>query len=319
MTPRPAGAGARPWRRIVEAAARRWEQLPGNARGALWILSASLAFSAMAVALKVIGRTMSVWEVLVLRTAFALLFVLPVAVRAGPVILRTRRPGLHLVRSLFGMGGLVCFFFAVRHLDLALATTLGFTRVLFMLVLAVLLLGETVRWRRTLATLVGFLGVVVCVRPGATDFDPWTLAALGSALFAAGVTTSVKRLTSTESPLTIVLYTYLVMGTIALIPAALVWRTPNLEELAVIAAMGLFSAWGQSSMVRGLRVGEATAIAPFEYSRLLYAALLGFLIFGEIPDLEMWLGAVLIAGSTLYIAVREARLGQTKREGGDSR
>jgi drug/metabolite transporter (DMT)-like permease len=189
-----------------------------------------------------------------------------------------------------------------------LATTLGFTRTLFMIALAVLFLGEVVRWRRTLATVVGFAGVVVCIQPGALGFDPWTLVGAVSALFAAGVTTMIKRLTTTEPPLRILVWSYLIIGFIVAVPAAVIWKTPGIDELMAVALMGLFSAWGQTCMVNSLRVGEATAVAPFEYSRLLFAALVGMLFFAEWPTLETMLGATLIVGSTLYIAVREARL-----------
>ena len=292
---------------------QRWAKLPPNTRGALWILVAALGFSGMTVCLKLLSKTMPVWEMVVLRAMFSILIISPALIRTGPTVLRTRRLKTHLFRSLLGMGGLVGMYIALAHLDLALVTTLGFTRTLFVILLAVLFLGEVVRWRRTAATIVGFLGVIVCVQPG-DSFDPWTLAGLGAALFAAGVMTLVKRLTTTESPLTILLWTYLLMGSIALIPALFVWRAPSAYELFIIALMGVFSTWGQTCMVHGLRVGETTAVAPFEYTRLLYAALLGFLIFGEVPNSSTWYGGVLIIGSTIYIAMREHRLGKARAQ-----
>ena len=296
-----------------KAFSKRWATLPANTRGALWILAAALGFSGMTVCLKLLSKTMPVWEMVVLRAAFSILVISPALVRTGPTVLRTRRLKTHLFRSLLGMGGLVGMYIALAHLDLALVTTLGFTRTLFVIILAVLFLGEVIRWRRTAATIVGFAGIIVCVQPG-DSFDPWTLAGLGAALFAAGVMTLVKRLTSTESPLTILLWTYLLMGGIALLPALFVWRTPTVPELLIIALMGVFSTWGQTCMVHGLRAGEATAVAPFEYTRLLYAALLGFLIFGETPNSSTWYGGILIIGSTLYIALREHRLGKARTQ-----
>lgn len=261
----------------------------------------------MAVCIKIAGRTMSVWELVALRTAFALLVIAPSCYRAGTRFLVTRRPGAHFFRSVLGMGGLVSFFFAVTHLDLALATTLGFTRALFVILLALLFLREKVRWRRSLATAVGFLGVVICVQPGADTFNPWTLVALAFALFGAGVTTMVKRLTSTESPLTIVFYTYVQMGLMAVVPAYLTWTTPSFNELAIVALMGICSVAGQSCMVYGLRAGDATAVTPFEYSRLLFAAVFGYFLFAEVPANQTWLGGAVIIASTVYIAIREAR------------
>lgn len=296
-----------------------WAKLPGNLRGALWILLGSLGFSAMAVCIKLVGQTMQVWEMVALRSAIALAVLSPALWRAGPGVLRSAYPGAHLLRSALGLGGIVSFFFAVTHLELALATTLGFTRTLFVIVLALLFLGERIRWRRTLATLVGFAGVLVCVQPGASSFEPWTLAGLSAALFSAGVAVSVKRLTRTDSPLTIMVWTYLLMGFMAAVPAAFVWHTPSWEELALVAASAVFSTWGQSCMVYGLRAGEATVVTPFEYTRLLYAALFGFLLFGELPASSTWLGGTIIVVATVYIGLRETRLARARRAAGGGR
>lgn len=264
----------------------------------------------MTVCIKVSARTMPIFEIVFLRAIFAMLVISPAILRSPSGFFRTERAGAHVLRSLIGICGIATMMLSLAHLDLTLATTLGFTRTLFMILLAVLFLGEVVRWRRTMATCIGFLGVVLCVQPGATGLDPWTIVGVVAALFAAGVTTMIKRLTSTEPPLRILVWSYLIIGFIAAIPTAVIWKTPTFGELGVVALMGLFSAWGQSCMVNSLRVGEATAVAPFEYSRLLFAAAIGMLFFAELPSLQTLLGAALIVGSTLYIAVREARLGK---------
>ena len=272
------------------------------------MLVATLGLAGMTVSIKYLSAVMSVWEVLVLRAAFALIILSPALFRAGPRALYTNRLGLHLSRSLFGFAGMLALFLAIKHLDLALVTTLGFARILFMIVCAVLFLGEVIRWRRSLATFAGFLGVVVCMHPGAEGFEPWTLAALLSALLGAGVTTTIKRLTTTETPLTIISYAYLIMGSIALIPAIFSWRTPSLEELLAVLAMAACSAVGQSCVAYALRAGDVTAISPFEYTRLLWAVAFGYLLFAEVPATSTWLGGAIIIASTLYIAFREARL-----------
>ncbi|MEM7408160.1 MAG: DMT family transporter [Pseudomonadota bacterium] len=286
----------------------RFATLPGNVRGAFWMLLASVGFTGMAVSIKLAGQTMPVFELVVLRAVFALVVISPAIFRAERGFFKSSRPGAHVVRSLFGICGVTTMMLALTHLDLALATTLSFTRTLFMIVLAVLFLNEVIRWRRTGATLIGFAGVVICIAPGGAGFDPWTLVGVLAAVFAAGVTTMIKRLTSTEPPLRILVWSYVIMTLIALGPALWTWRTPGLLELGYIALMGVFSAWGQSCMVTALKAGEVTAVAPFEYSRLVFAAAIGFFIFAEVPTGAAWFGTALIVGSTLYIAVREARL-----------
>jgi drug/metabolite transporter (DMT)-like permease len=277
------------------------------------MLLGGVGFTGMTVCIKLAGKSLPVWEIVLLRQAFAFVAISPVMLRAGPSLFRTERLGAHVLRCFFGLCGVSTMMLAVTHLELALATTLGFTRTLFMIVLAVLFLGEIVRWRRTAATLVGFAGVVICLRPGAGDFDPWTLVGLVSALFAAGVTTMIKRLTSTEPTLRILAFSYVLIGLMAAVPAAVVWVTPSLTEIGYVVAMALFSAWGQSCMVQGLAAGEVTAVAPFEYARLLFAAAAGFAVFGETPTAWTVLGAAVIISATLYIALREARLARERQ------
>lgn len=292
-----------------DAITARWTRLPGNLRGALWATLAVFFLTGMAASIKLAGQTMDVWQILVLRSAFAMVVVLPLLAREGFDKVRTRRPGTHLIRSLLGFGGITALVIALQHLDLALVTTLGFTRTLFVIVLAVLLLGETVRWRRWTATAVGFGGVVICLQPGTEAFDPWMLVPLGMALCTAGVNVTIKRLTSTEAPVTILVWSYGVTLSLALVPAILSWRPPTMEELAVIGVMSVCTALGQGCMVLALRAGEATAVTPFEYFRLLWAVLFGFVLFGELPTFAMLGGAALIVASTLYIAMRGAKTG----------
>ncbi|MEM7252864.1 MAG: DMT family transporter [Pseudomonadota bacterium] len=291
---------------------RAWVTLPGNVRGALWTLLAAVGFTGMTVCIKYAAQTMPVWEIVVLRALFAVILLSPAIIRAGRPLWQTNRWPGHILRSVFGLCGVTTMMWSIAHLDLALATTLGFTRALFMILLAVLFLGEVIRWRRSLATLVGFGGVVLCMQPINAGIDPWILVGLVAALFAAGVTTMVKRLTTSEPPLRIIVISYILIGVMALVPASLVWKAPTFTELAFIALMSGFSAWGQTCMVHGLRAGEATAVVPFEYSRLVYAAAIGFALFGEIPSLWTWLGAMVIVLSTLYIALREAKLAKQR-------
>ena len=291
--------------------------LAPNVRGALWIVCSAACFATMALCLKGAGQTLPVWEVIALRTVFAVMMLSPLFYRTGPRVLYTRHWRAHVVRSLLGLGGLTSLYFAVTHLDLALATALSFARNLFVIVLAVIFIGEIIRWRRSIATVVGFVGVLICLQPGTETFDPWTLAALTGALFGAGVTTAVKRLAATDGTLTIVIYTHLLMGLMTLVPAIIVWRTPNATELLLVVLIALMNILGQSCMIRGLRIGEVTAVTPFEYSRLLIAALLGFVFFGEVASSSTWLGASVIIASTVYIAVREAQLARSKSRDSD--
>ncbi|MCA8928529.1 MAG: DMT family transporter [Alphaproteobacteria bacterium] len=288
---------------------QRWLAIPGNVRGAIWIMMAAVWLTAMAVTIKVLGKTMSPWQIVLLRSVFALVIIMPALARQGGFgRLRTKRPHVHLLRAVVGFCGFTSMVFAVTHLDLALFTTLGFTRILFIILLALLFLGETLNIRRAAATVVGFLGVVITMQPGANGgIDHWVLVALGSALFAAGVSTTIKTLTRTEAPITILVWAYGLMALLAAGPALYDWRMPDPHEFLLVAMIGVFTTLGQSCTVMGLRAGDATAVAPFDYTRLLYAAAIGFVVFGEVPTLTTLLGGAVIVGSTLYIAVQGAK------------
>ena len=284
-----------------------WLALSGNARGVWWFLAASASFSGMAVCVKMLGRTMSVWEMSVLRSLVALLILSPVLFRPGSSVWKTHHFNSHLLRSALGMCAVLTFFYSVTNLDIALVSGLAFTRVLFVIVLAVLLLGEVVPRQRMVATAVGFGGVLICLQLGTAEFNPWTLCALAFALVTAIIATLVKLMTFTESPLTIVAWTYVLMGAFSLVPAVFVWEAPTFEELVLIAILGVGSTIGQTAVVHGLRAGEVTVVAPFDYTRLLFAAGFGYLFFAEIPGVSTWIGSALIIASTLYITLRETR------------
>lgn len=284
-----------------------WLALSGNTRGILWFLAASVSFSAMAVCIKILGRTLSVWEISVVRSLFAVLILSPILLRTGLSIWKTRHFGFHMVRSLLGMCAMVLFFYAVSHLDIALVSGLGFTRVLFVIVLAMLFLGEVVPLSRMVAITIGFVGVLICLQLGSAQFNPWTFCALAFALVTAIIATLVKRMTLTEAPLTIVAWTYVLMGIFSLGPALIVWQGPTFEELCLLLLMAVGNILGQTAIVHGLRAGEVTVCAPFDYTRLLFAGLFGYMFFAEVPGLTTWIGSGVIVASTLYITLRETQ------------
>jgi drug/metabolite transporter (DMT)-like permease len=290
----------------------RWEAMPHNTRGALWIIAGSLGFSGMAVIIKTLGETWSPFQTAFFRSFIGLLVLLPLVVRAGPSVLRSSVPLFHLWRGAAGVTAMLCGFYAFTHLPLATATAITFAKPLFMILVAVVLLGEAVRWRRWTATVVGFAGVLVMVRPGAGEFDPAMLVALNQALMIALAVAAVKKLPAEESNITVLVYFAVFSTAVTGLFAPFVWTTPTWGELGLAAAMGTIGVSSQAMVIRGFRIGEATAVSPFDYSRLIFAAGFGFVFFAEVPDLWTVLGALIIVVSTVYIAQREARLGRVK-------
>ena len=283
--------------------------LPANSRGALWIILACVMFSGMTTVVKLLGGTFDSFQLAFFRALFGLLAVMPFFFRFGFAVVRTSRLKLQLTRAVCGSCAMLCGFYSITHLPLADAVSISYARALFIIPLAVIFLGEVVRLRRWSATLVGFVGVIIMMRPG-TEIAPATLVALMGAFLVAAVTIMIKRLSTTEKPESMLFYFGAVSSLVALGPALMVWRTPSLIELVVLMAIGALGAAGQYCMIRGYRIGEATALLPFDYTRLLFAGAIGFLIFTEIPDVWTVTGAIVVAAATLYIGIREARMGK---------
>lgn len=284
-----------------------------NVRGALWILASCLLFATMSALAKLAGERLHSFEVSFFRSFFGLVLLLPLLLRAGPGVWRTSRPHLHITRGAVGSMGLLLGFYAVTNMPLAEATALGFTKPLFQVLLAAFALREVVRMRRWLATAVGFAGVLVMLRPDPDNLQLAALAGLGGALCGATVSVTLRHMVRLERELTILAWLGIVGSVVTGIPAFFVWRTPEPFELALLLLMALVGTVSQFCLMRGFRLGEASALAPIDYARLPLSALYGVLLFAEWPDPVSILGALIIAGSTLYIARREAQLAREAR------
>ena len=294
---------------IYHRFARRFSNLPGNVRGAIWISFAGLILMTLSSMVKALGASFDSFQILFFRCAVGTVFMLPLVLRSGFATFATRRPGLHLGRTLAGIGAMSCFFYALTHLPLAEATAILFSRPLFTTILAVMVLGEVVRWRRASATVVGFIGILVMLRPGAAiAFEPAALVAVLGAMLAGGTAIIIKKLSATE-PTVVIVFWFTTGGTVlALIPAILVWQTPTAAEWGLLVLMGLLGLAGQAAMTRAFALGEASAVVSFDYLRLIYAGLIGIVLFAEVPDIWSLTGAAIIISSTLYIIRREIKL-----------
>ena len=286
----------------------RWLQLSGNSRGALWMIASGLGFSVMAVGIKLLGHRLENFQIGFFRVVIGFLAILPFVAGSGLARLQTRHAGVHFVRAVFGLLAMYCSYYAIARMPLADYTGLSFTKPLFATLLAIVILGETVRWRRWTATFIGFLGVLVMVRPGAATFQPAALAALVDSFSIAFLVTLVKRLPATETPLTMLFYFGLFATVLSIGPAIYSWQWPTVFEWLLLVGVGVLGALSQMFWIRAFRAGEASAVAPFDYLRLPMAATVGFLGFSELPTVWTFVGATVIVASTLYIAHRESQL-----------
>lgn len=244
------------------------------------------------------------WEQIVfLRSAILAGFLAPIVIRRG--VIKTARPGMHAARGLVGIFAMSCMVYALLEAPFADVTAISFSRALFVVILAIILLKEVVRWRRWSAVAIGFAGVVLMLRPGEDGVSTALLFAVAGAFLGAWVVMILKSLSTTEAAETIVFW-FGVSGVVLMaIPAALAWNWPSAIDWLILFGLSAAGSLAQYFLVRGWALGEASAVAPVGYAQLVWAVLLGIILFAEIPDVWTFLGAGIIVASTLYIAVGE--------------
>lgn len=269
-------------------------------RGALWMILSAVAFAIMTSFVRSASFDLHPIEISFFRYLFGLAALAPLLLRAERIKVATARFGMHVVRAFCGLGTVVSIFAAVAWMPMAEATALSFTSPFFVTIGAALLLRETVPARRWLAVIVGFLGAMVILRPGVQAMTLPALLAVASAVFLAGGVLAVKSLSRTESAATIVLYQSVLITAMLLLPAAWVWTTPSGSALAELAVVGVTATLGHLCYVRAYAVTDTAIVAPFDFFRLIFTAVLGFFFFAERPDAWTWVGAALIFFGTLH-------------------
>jgi drug/metabolite transporter (DMT)-like permease len=197
------------------------------------------------------------------------------------------------------------FFYALSIAPLAEVTALNFTAPIFATLLAIPIFGEQVRLRRWGAILIGFAGVLVILRPGFAEITQGQILCLVSSITWACALLVIKRLGEHDSSVTIILYMALLMIPASLIPTLFVWTTPTPAELGWLVLIGLLGTGGQLLMTESLKQAEAGIVMPIDFFKLIWVAILGFFLFGQVPDQFTWIGGAIIFASTAYLALRE--------------
>jgi drug/metabolite transporter (DMT)-like permease len=277
-------------------------------RAALLMVASAVLFGFMTVTIRLASKQLHAFEIAFFRSLFGFVFATPLLLRHGPALLRTDKWGFYLLRCCIGIVSMLAGFWAVVHLPLAQAISLSYSTPLFVTIGAVLFLGEVVRLRRWTAVLLGFIGVLVIVRPGAADFSAVSLVALLAAALSGTVAISIKFLSRTEHPDAIVLITTGLWVLLALPAAIPVWQWPNAESWLWVILAGGFGTVAHLLWTRALKLGEVSALTPLSFLQLPVVILFGFFLFNERLDLFTIIGAAIIVGSNVYIAHRETRL-----------
>jgi drug/metabolite transporter (DMT)-like permease len=280
---------------------------PGPALQAALLMTLSAAISAVVNVLIRLCADAGIhpFEVAFFRSVFGFLAMAAVVVATEREIPRTAALPQLGFSALFHLMAMLSFFYGLTLIPLSDSAALTFTAPLFGTLAAAFFLGEKVHARRWLAIAIGFGGVVIVLRPGFIPIGLGPALVLFSTVAFAGVTVLVKRMAATERTPTVVFYQSLLMSFLTLPPALLVWKAPDPLSFVLLAAIGALSTLGWICFTRAFALADASAILPLEFTRLPFVAVLAYLVFAEVPDLWVWIGAAVIFGSSLSIAHRE--------------
>ncbi len=270
-----------------------------------WSLLGSLCFTTAMSLAKLLDPSVKGAVLVFFRCLFGLIFFLPFLVREGISTLKTKRPLLHLLRVLFTCSAIACTYYGYRNLPLAMATSIGFTAPLMTTALAILVLKEMVSIKKWLLIIVGYCGVLVIVHPSDFTFNNAVYVLLLANLFASSSVICGKKLTTTESTISMMFYMNVISTLLTGAVVCFAWVTPSLHDLIILIFLGLMGVSAQFCYIRSLQNANPSFLAPFEYSRLIIAIPIGFVIFSELPTLWTLLGGGVIIAATLLVTRME--------------
>ncbi|HEV8390835.1 MAG TPA: DMT family transporter [Dongiaceae bacterium] len=271
---------------------------------------AGLCFAGLSAQVKFLTSDLHGFVITFWRNFWGLFFMLPWLIRQGLGELSWPRIRMFTLRSGLSLASMLLGFTSLSYLTLANATALSFTAPLFATVLAALVLGETVRRRRWTATFVGFVGVLIVLRPSVSGISYGEILALSGAFLTALVIIVVKQMSRTEPSNAIVAYMVLLLTPMSLVVALPFWSWPQTGDWPFVIGMGLAGTVGHVCWTRAISICDASVVVPFDYVRLIFTIIIGILAFAEQPDMMTLIGAAIIVLAGIYIARREAMLNQ---------
>ncbi len=293
--------------------------LPAPVRGALWMTGGAIALAGMNGVIRQVVEVVHPIEAAFFRSLFGLVFMLPWLWHKGFAGLRTRRLGLYGLRTVFTAVSMFGWFIALTLLPLAEVVAYSFTAPLIAAVGAAFVLGETIRVRRWSAIGAGFIGVIIMLRPGYAELSLGAIVALLTAITMAVSMLCIKVLSRTEPAEAIVTYMVIFLTPVTFVPALFVWQWPPFHVWPWLVAMGAIGTLGHICLARAFAAADASVVLPFDYLRLPFVALIGYVFFAEVPTVYTWIGALVIAAASGYLAHREAQLARARQASGVTR
>ena len=271
------------------------------------MIISGLFFVIMHSAVKYLSKEVHIFEIAFFRCALVVFVLAPLIFQQGKSICITKQPKIQFLRISTNSVAMLCFFYGITSTPLAQLTTLGFTVPIFATILAVIFMGEKIRIRRTSALIIGFIGTIIVMSPD-ISIELGAMLIIFSSFLWSVCLIFIKKLTQTDSAVTISLY----FG-IGMIPATFAMAFPVLEmidmrQFIILVFIAITGTLAQTIMNSALKKGDLALLLPFDFLRLIWSVLIGYALFAEEPQITLWIGGVLIIGSTSYIAWREAKL-----------
>ena len=273
---------------------------------AIWAVLAALAFAVMMTSIRSMEGKFDAFEIVFFRALIGVFMVIPLIARSGFQAVRTERMPMHLVRTLFALFAMATLYYALVEIPVAEAISLTFLIPLFTTFAAATVLRERVGVERWIATLVGFLGAVVIIRPGLGDISISVLLVVLSSALYAGAWSSVKILTRTDSAAVTVFWMNVLMVPLTAIPSYFLWVTPGWQDVLPILTMAVSGWAAHYCQARAFKFSDTSAVMAFDFLRLPFGVVFGYILFAELIDAWTWVGAIIIFVSGYYITRREA-------------
>ena len=263
--------------------------------GALCVLSASLIFAVLGAVVKVVSLSLTNEMIVFFRNFCSLFFILPwIWYSRPPRGVRTTLFSLHLLRSVAGLGAMYCFFYVIGRMQLSESFLLMSTAPLFIPIIAYVWIREPVEQKVRGAIILGFVGILLILKPGIGVFHPIAFIGLGAGLMGAVAMVSIRRMSSSEPTIRIVFYFTVISTLISAVPLIWWWQSPKREIWWLLVLMGLLATVGQFLLTKGYSISPAAKVGPFSYSNVVFAMFFGWLLWGESLDFLTWIGAFLV-------------------------
>ena len=283
--------------------------LPGSVQAGIWMSISAVTYVVSIAIGRYMAPDIEVFQIAFLRNAFAVLFMMPWLMKVGIGAMRTNQIGRHILRGFMSSANVTLLFAAVALIPIADMSAINFLQPVIGAAIAGLVLGEVVSRARWIAIIAGFAGALIMIRPGFAEFNIGIAFALGSGVAGALVSIMIKTLVRRDPPDTIAAWLFVTQTLILLIPTIIVWKNPTLEQWILFAVIGFMSVILQRTYNRGIQAADVSVAMPFNFTRLIWAALLGWIVFAEFPDIWTWVGGTVIFAASVWLT----RQGQQKQ------